>query len=259
MGVKVLLILIIVAILMDDGSSIKKTAEERKEDEEVAKAVNATLAAEEAEKKKEEEEKRAKKKKKEDEVKVQKVGEPEEEKKDKDEALPCFNLTCPAVKPCLPCEEEDCPQKECPAQEVCPEVDPCQPCGPCPPIHCQPCPVVNTTVQPPSTTSCPEASLSVPAAIAVGAVVSLLVSGVAVGIGLILRYVPPIVSGFLFLATVVILWYLCSQYPETAREIGGRAAALLREAAAALSHRVMAALQRHQNQVGFSVEPNLFF
>ncbi len=97
--------------------------------------------------------------------------------------------------------------------------------------------------------------MSASLALLVGVLVGLLCSAVAAAIGLILRYVPPIASGFLFLATVIIVWYLCSQYPETAREIGGRAATLLREAAVALSHRIMAAI-RHHDQVGFSF---LFF
>jgi hypothetical protein len=54
------------------------------------------------------------------------------------------------------------------------------------------------------------------------------------------------------MATIIFIWYLCSHHPEAARELGGRAATLLREAAEALGHRVMAAIQRHQNQVSFS-------
>ncbi len=98
-------------------------------------------------------------------------------------------------------------------------------------------------------------------AVVVGASAALLAVGAVTGVGLLLRYVSPIVSGFIFVATIIIIWYLCSHYPETAREIGGRAAALLREAATALSHRVMAALQRQADQVGLSSlsMPNLFF
>jgi hypothetical protein len=88
---------------------------------------------------------------------------------------------------------------------------------------------------------------------AVGAVTGIVVTGMAAVVGLILRYVSPIVSGFLFLATVIIVWYLCSQYPETARELGGRAIDILREASVALGHRIMAAVQRHQDQVGFPI------
>jgi hypothetical protein len=53
------------------------------------------------------------------------------------------------------------------------------------------------------------------------------------------------------------MWYLCSQYPETARELGGRATTLLREAVVALGHRVMEAIRHHQEQVGFSNKPSL--
>jgi hypothetical protein len=244
---------------MEDGSSIRKTTEEKREEDEVARAVNATLAEEEKKRKEEEDEKKKQldleKKKKEGEVKIKKDGELEKERKGKGEALPCYNLTCPIIKPCQPCEE--CPGvkpcSDCPPEKECPEVR----CGPCPPIFCQPCPVSNMTNSDQGHTTpsaCPgEPAMSVPAAIAVGAMGSLLITGVAAAIGLVLRYVPPIASGFFFLATIIIVWYLCSQYPETAREIGGRAANLLREAAVALGHRVMEAIRRHQDQVGFPI------
>ncbi len=93
---------------------------------------------------------------------------------------------------------------------------------------------------------------------AVGAVTGILVTGLAANVGLILRYVPPVASGFLFLATIIIVWYLCSQYPETARELGSRAANLLREAAVTLGHRVMEALRHHQEQVSVPIKPYLF-
>jgi hypothetical protein len=113
--------------------------------------------------------------------------------------------------------------------------------------------VVNTTVDQPTTVTCPEVTgMPTAVAMAIGAVASLSITGLAAIIGLILRYVSPIASGFIFLATIIIIWYLCSHYPEAAREIGGRAATLLREAAAALSHRISAALQRHHDQVSFS-------
>ncbi len=90
-------------------------------------------------------------------------------------------------------------------------------------------------------------------AVVVGASAALLAVGAAASVGLLLRYVSPIVSGFIFVATIVIIWYLCSHYPETARELGGRAATLLREASVALGHRIMAALQRQNDQVDFSL------
>jgi hypothetical protein len=269
MVIKSALIIMVILILMEDGSSIRKTKEEMQEDEEVAKAVNRTLAEEEEKKKKDEEDK-----KKEN---IAKSKEDEENKKNgtqdvvqgnQDEACPVCpicnstcptcNSTCPTVKPCRRCPvERDCPPcEECPESEKCP---PCRECGTCPP--CGPCPVTNVTkvvMDQPPTVACPEVnSMSTAVAMAVGACASLLFTGVATLVGLLLRYVPPTISGFLILAFVIIIWYLCSHYPETARQLGGRAATLLREAAAALSHRIMAAI-RHHDQVGFS-DPNFNF
>jgi hypothetical protein len=247
---KTILLILVISVLMEDSLSIRKTAEEEKEDEEVARAVNRTLAEE---KKKEDEEKRReneKKRKIEDKTKTEKEDKGQRmDVEDKDEACPPTNSSCPGEKPCQECP----PCEEC---GPCPEVRPCKPCRPC-----GPCPVVNSTVSdPPTTSACPEASGMSPAvAMAIGAIASLLITGVATAIGLLLRYAPPMVSGFIFLATIIIVWYLSSQYPETARELGSRAANLLREAAVALGHRMMAAIQRHQDQVGVPAKPNLFF
>jgi hypothetical protein len=265
--VKVILILIVIAILMEDGSSIRKTEDERREEEEIAKAVNATLAKEEAERKKEEDERKkrldlekkknetqkkdeTKKKKPEKEGKTEDSG-LDEGKEGKDEALPSCNLTCPIVEPCPK-------PKECPAPVVCEECPEAKECGPCPTVQpCKPCPGNNSTVDQdsPSPPSCMEpASMSVPEAMAIGAMAGLLVTGLATTIGLLLRYVSPIVSGFIFVATIIIVWYLCSHHPEAAREIGGRVVETLRAATATLSHRVVAALQRHHDQVGLPVK-----
>ncbi len=92
--------------------------------------------------------------------------------------------------------------------------------------------------------------MSVPVALAVGACAGGLLTGVAALLGLVIRYFSPIESGFVFLATIIIVWYLCSHHPETARELGGRAATLLREAAAALGHRIVEAIRHHNEQVG---------
>jgi hypothetical protein len=256
MVIKTILIIVIVAILMEDGTSIRKTEEERKEDEELAKEVNRTLAEE---KRKEDEEK-----KKLDQEKSKKKGKSGEEDKlerdqkqgRQDEACLPVNVTCPDVKPCPP--QKDCPEiqpcpkeKTCPEQEDCPEVEPCKPYEPC-----LPCPVANLTMGPPSTPGCPEpASMSVLEAMAVGAIASLLlVTGVATAIGLLLRYTSTIFSGLLFIFIVVLTWYLSSHYPETARELGGRVVATLREASVALGHRLMAAIQRHHDQVVFLIQ-----
>jgi hypothetical protein len=253
---KTLLLIMVISVLMEDSLSIRKTAEEVKEDEEVARAVNETLAEEEKRRKEDEERKRTEdetrgRKKDRDEKKDPESREPEEERKDKGEALPCFNLTCPAVKPC-PKEKEE---EVCPEEKTCPPVE----CGPCPGVNpcrpCSPCPVANSTVEPPSTPGCPEASMTVPVAMAIGAIASLLIAGVATMVGLVLRYVPPLISGSMFLITVLLVGFLSSRYPETARELGGRVVATLREATIALGHRVMEAI-RHQEQVGFFFFPN---
>ncbi len=95
-------------------------------------------------------------------------------------------------------------------------------------------------------------------AVAVGASAALLAVGAVTGVGLLLRYVSPVVSGFLFVATVIIVWYLCSHYPEAAREMGGRVVEILREATTTLSHRVVEALRHHNNQVGLFLISLLF-
>jgi hypothetical protein len=253
MVLKTILIFMVIFVLMEDSASIRKTVEEEKEDEEVARAVNRTLAEEE--RKRKEEENEAKRTKKEE--KTEKKKEDEDERTDvkgKDEACPPTNSSCPIVGPCP--EVRDCleekvfpekkPCKECPkpVEQDCPPCQPCRPCGPCP--------MVNSTVSDlPPTSACPEApEMSLPAAVAVGVVAGILLTGVATTIGVLLRYLSPIESGFIFLATIIIVWYLCSHHPETARELGGRAATLLREAATALSHRVMEALRHHHEQVG---------
>jgi hypothetical protein len=261
---KTLLIVAIVAILMEDGSTIKKSPEEEREDEEVAKAVNRTLAEE---KRKEDEEK-----KKKEEVKKESQGK-KEDVESQDEACPPVNVSCPIVEPCPPCPEvkecetckssKDCPPvKECGPCEICKECGPCKickECGPCPKVKpCQPCgpdPVVNHTETTPSACHCSEEDMgmTVPVALLVGTCAGGLLTGVATVLGLVIRYFSPLECGFLFLATIVIVWYFSSQYPATARELGTRAATLLREAAVALGHRVMAAVQRHTKQVSLSV------
>jgi hypothetical protein len=255
--VKVLLIIVLVAILMENSTSIKKSEEEKKEDEEMAKAVNRTLAEEE--KRREEDEKKKKKEEKTKGDDWKKTGGQRDgnekaavvTQKGQDEACPPANYTCPVVEPCPK-------PKECPAPVVCEECPEAKKCGPCPTVQpCEPCNPCNCSVpvirEEPLPCTCPgEGSMSIPVALAVGAMASLFMTGVATAIGLLLRYVPPTVSGFLFLAIIIVIWYLCSQYPDTARELGGRAVAVLREAALALNHRVMAAIQRHADQVGLS-------
>jgi hypothetical protein len=262
---KTLLIVLVFAVLLEDSASIRKTEEEIEEDAEIAAAVNRTLAEEEKKQKKEEDEKKKKmeKKKLEDPVVSEGSG---GGSGGRDEALPSSNITCPTPKECQlcgPCKEEDCPP--CKSCEKCPELGKCPPCErcpveqDCPPCQpCQPCkPGVSRTLDNSTIPDCPAppvcsetGGMSVPVALVVGAMASLLVTGVATAIGLLLRYTSPIFSGLLFIFIVVLTWYLSSYYPETARELGGRAATLLREAVMALSHRVVGALRHHNEQVG---------
>jgi hypothetical protein len=240
-----LCIFLVLAILLEDGSSMKKrTEEEEKEEKEIAKRVNATLAEE---KEKEEEEKRReneKEKKKLDQEENKKKGQDKKEVlEDKNEACLPMNTSCPIEKPCEDCP--DCPSVRC---------DPCPKEKTCPPVL--PCPTeVNSTVDQPPICRDPEIpvpAMTVPVAMAVGAVASLLVTGVAAAIGLLLRYTSPIFSGLLFIFIVVLTWYLSSHYPEAARDLGGRVVATLREATIALGHRLMEAIQRQADQVGLS-------
>jgi hypothetical protein len=214
MVLKTLLIMLVFAVLMEDSLSIKKTVEEEKEDREVAEKVNATLAEEEKERQEEEEKKKrqldpVKKKdeikkdesKKKDETKKKDEKDPEKGKKEEnrskeedgeDEACLPANCSCPIVEPCP--KEKECPTpvKPCKPCEDCPT---CKECGQCPEVRpCEPCALGNiTTVDPPSS-GCPEpATMSVPVAMAIGAVATLLAAGVATAIGLLLRYVSPIV------------------------------------------------------------------
>jgi hypothetical protein len=280
MAVKVLCIIMVFVLLMEDSSSVrKKSSEEEKEDEKIAEAVNATLAAEEEEKRKEDEKKKRTeddtKGKKEDKAEKKDVKGKVDQQESQNEAGPSLNCTCPVVKPCRPCQ--NCPVANCTGQcdscpevKECPEVKPCLPCddcGPCPEVRpckpCRPCGpcgsdsvIHNETT--PSVNQCPEnrdLAMTIPVAMAVGAAASFLVIGVATAVGLVIRYVPPTVSGFLFLSTIIMVWYLSSQYPAVARKMGERVVTVLREATVTLGNRVMVALQRHQEQVGFS-NPN---
>jgi hypothetical protein len=271
--VTLICVFLVFALLLEDGSSVrKKTREEEEEDKKIAEAVNRTLVEEEEKRK--EDEKQAEKKKKKG---TDKVRDQDEKKKmgvdsgpgtvKKEDEAPSSNHTgstcpvceqCPDSKECRPCSPcERCPEcglcpelQPCPEERTCPEEQPCQPCRPC-----VPCPVDNTTrINPecPSPPSCTESpGISVPVAMVIGASISLVTMGAAAVVGLILRYVPPLISGILFLSVVFVVWFLSSHHPDVAREMGGRVATILREATVALGHRIMAAIQRYQDQVGF--------
>ncbi len=94
-----------------------------------------------------------------------------------------------------------------------------------------------------------------PLALIVGTLIGGVATAVAAAVGLLLWYVPPVVSGSLFICIVLMTWFLSSRYPEVAREAGGRVLVVLREATLALGHRIMEAIQRHNEQV-CSTKPN---
>ncbi len=89
-----------------------------------------------------------------------------------------------------------------------------------------------------------------PVALVVGTCIGGVATAMAAVVGLLLRYVPPVASGLLFLSIVLLTWFLSSRYPEVAREAGERLMTALREATVALGHRLMETL-RHQEQVYF--------
>ncbi len=81
------------------------------------------------------------------------------------------------------------------------------------------------------------ASLSTPMAVLVGAVATLLVCVLAAAIGIILRYMPILMSGLLVLAAIAVVWYYSSTQPAAARECGRRLWAFLRETATSVVDR----------------------
>jgi hypothetical protein len=86
-------------------------------------------------------------------------------------------------------------------------------------------------------------------AFVVGALASLLVLAVAILIGVILRYIPIILSGVFVLSLMCVVGYCSSRYPESARRLGARVWEALRDTARAIVDRV---LRRNNSEVGVS-------
>jgi hypothetical protein len=82
------------------------------------------------------------------------------------------------------------------------------------------------------------APLSTPMAILVGAVATVLVCALAAAIGIIIRYLPILMSGLLVLAVLALVWYYSSTHPAAAREWGLRLWDFLRGTATSLVNRV---------------------
>jgi hypothetical protein len=119
---------------------------------------------------------------------------------------------------------------------------PCQPVST--PRECPACPPTTSTPVPrlcgpdsPGGGDLGGVALSTPMAILVGAVATLLVCALAAAIGIILRYMPILMSGLLVLAAIAVVWYFSSTQPAAARECGRRLWAFLRETATSVVDR----------------------
>jgi hypothetical protein len=129
---------------------------------------------------------------------------------------------------------EDGQISECP---VCPdppspqECIPCQESPPCNPSSGGPIPGVDAG----SHTDIVE----IPMAFLMGAAATLLMLILAVVVGAIIRYLPLIATGFLFLITICMVWYLSSKHPEAARRLGTRVWEALRNGVSAAVDRLL--------------------
>jgi hypothetical protein len=119
---------------------------------------------------------------------------------------------------------------------------PCQPTAV--PRECPACPPSTSTPAPrlcgPDSTgggSLGEVALSTPTAILVGAVATLLVCALAAAIGIIIRYMPILISGLLVLAVIALVWHYSSTHPAAAREWGRRLWTFLRGTATSVVDR----------------------
>jgi hypothetical protein len=123
-----------------------------------------------------------------------------------------------------------------------PQPKECTPCRECP--SCLECPPVFTDDCGPSTTSggdpdIPASILATPEAVLVGAAATLLVLLLAAAVGLVLRYMPVLISGLSILVLVFVVWYLSSKYPGAARRLGARIWEALRSGVSAVVDRLL--------------------
>jgi uncharacterized membrane protein YphA (DoxX/SURF4 family) len=81
--------------------------------------------------------------------------------------------------------------------------------------------------------------VEVPMAFLVGVATTLLMLVLAVVLGVIIRYLSLVASGFLVLILLCMVWYYSSRYPESARRLGARVWAALRSAATSVVDRVL--------------------
>jgi hypothetical protein len=113
---------------------------------------------------------------------------------------------------------------------------------------CPPCPILRDVCGPTSTSpgDSGTTTLATPEAILVGAAAAVLILAVAATVAILVRYLPTITSGLLIVATIVLVWYLSSMYPEAARRLGARLLEALRRAATSIVDRVF---RRHHPEV----------
>jgi hypothetical protein len=81
--------------------------------------------------------------------------------------------------------------------------------------------------------------LATPEAVLVGAAATLLVLLLAAAVGLVLRYMPVLISGLSILVLVFVVWYLSSKYPGAARRLGARIWEALRSGVSAVVDRLL--------------------
>jgi hypothetical protein len=123
---------------------------------------------------------------------------------------------------------------ECPVCPDCPsprECTPSQESPPCNPSSGGPIPGVDAGGH--------SDVVEIPMAFLMGAAATLLMMILAVVIGAIIRYLPLIVTGFLFLVSVCMVWYLSSKHPEAARRLGARVWEALRSGVTAVVDRLL--------------------
>jgi hypothetical protein len=80
--------------------------------------------------------------------------------------------------------------------------------------------------------------VEVPVAFLVGVATTLLMLVLAVVLGAIIRYLPLIATGFLFISAICMVWYFSSKYPESARRLGTRVWGALRSGVSAVVERL---------------------
>jgi hypothetical protein len=128
---------------------------------------------------------------------------------------------------------------------VCPDVpspEECGPCRECPPGEVTPGSSVGGESchpdSPSSGTSTFFGLVDSPSSFAVGAVAVLFVLAVAFLIGLVIRYIPIILSGALVLSLMCVVGYCSSKHPEATRRLASRVWGAVSSATVFLVHRL---------------------